>query len=70
MSNLTLKPMEILTYNRTIVELKYGPGIWIIPWLKSTYNRTIVELKYLTHKDFPHHVGTYNRTIVELKFWK
>ena len=56
-----------MTFNRTIVELKYD-------WFSSvravafSFNRTIVELKFTCPERSMVSGSTFNRTIVELKF--
>ncbi|BBD45983.1 Hypothetical protein PEIBARAKI_5976 [Petrimonas sp. IBARAKI] len=56
-----------LTFNRTIVELKFLDmgkiGIKV-----QTFNRTIVELKFMSKMNFAIALRTFNRTIVELKY--
>ena len=56
-----------MTFNRTIVELKFAETSGI-KWSNESFNRTIVELKF-QRKDMEMNINfTFNRTIVELKF--
>ncbi len=57
----------VLTFNRTIVELKSTSFRSIILKLGS-FNRTIVELKYADNTLLSEGAVAFNRTIVELKY--
>ena len=55
------------TFNRTIVELKYGKAVGSCT-SHTTFNRTIVELKSEFKNFTASDNKAFNRTIVELKF--
>ena len=56
----------ILSFNRTIVELKHTNEDGSVT-TKNAFNRTIVELKQDIRFRFPMTARPFNRTIVELK---
>ena len=65
---LAIPSASLLTFNRTIVELKQRYVSWYNGDI-AAFNRTIVELKHRTSPLSCVWQSTFNRTIVELKLY-